>query len=60
MPPCERCVVVAYFIDGGRIQRIMRRYELKRPKVVAAIETALAGMRDALRGRGIRAVADVI
>ena len=38
----------------------MRRSELKRPKVVAAIETALAGMQHALRSRGIRAVANVI
>jgi DNA-directed RNA polymerase specialized sigma24 family protein len=60
LPPFERSVVVAYFIDGDPIGRIMRRSTLKRPEVVAAIETALVAMKDVLRGRGIRAVADVI
>ena len=60
LPAFERSVVIAYFIDGDPIGRIMRRYKLKRREVVAAIESALAAMRNTLRSRGIRAVADVI
>ena len=60
LPPFERCFVIAYFIDGDPVGRIMRRYKLKRSEVVAAIETALAAMRSSLHSRGIRTVADVI
>ena len=60
LPPFERSVVIAYFIEGDPIGRIMRQYKLKRREVEAAIETGLAAMRNALWRRGIRAVADVI
>ena len=49
LPPLERSVVVAYFMDGDPVGRIMCRHKLKRPEVVAAIETALAAMRNGLR-----------
>jgi DNA-directed RNA polymerase specialized sigma24 family protein len=60
LSPFERSVVVAYFMDGDPVGRIMCRHKLKRPEVVAAIETALAAMKNGLRSRGIRTVADVI
>ena len=60
LPPDVRKLVEAHFFDGESLFKIQRHHGMKRRDLEAMIEFALVTMRSALRGRGVRAVADVI
>jgi DNA-directed RNA polymerase specialized sigma24 family protein len=60
LPPLERTVVTAHYLDGVSVLRISQRLNVKQADIRDAMSSGLAIMQNVLRWRGIRGLSDVI
>jgi hypothetical protein len=60
LAPDIRAIVTDHFFDGASVYKIQRQRRMKKVEVETCLATALDGIKEYMRSRGIRATADLL